>query len=286
MEREEIVEKLTLLGLDREDADLYARLLQVGPAKVSALTPYVETSRSSLYRRLDELCERGLATKSVGQPTVYEARAPSAVFKRRSKTLEREQARIDALEEQLSEPLERLSTSKTQETQPHWQRLEGTQRIYDVVEQLLDEAEESIWAASNHPACFRTDVPVIERAWSAVGQRAEEGISTRVLLDFDHGSKRTLDPVLPLQAIEFRDLQMDGTIHVLIVDQEDVVVWARVGALTPRSGPESVALWTTAPNLVAGQVELFRRLWESSSPPDADEDPPTPTVPGEIEPSG
>lgn len=261
MDHGSLIEKLELVGFDEAEAGVYLELLEVGPAKVTALNEHVDTSRSTLYRILDRLSEAGYVAKSLGQPTRYQAREPRRAFEQHRKELDREKERLAQVEEELVDPLTQLQGRGSSSQEHHWQRLEGPVPIYEVVERVLAKAERSIDAASNHPACFRTDIPHIERAWSAFGSRAREGLRTRVLLDATDRSVEAFDPLVPTDAIDFRSFQRERLLHFIVVDDEETIVWARMPPDVEAEGPEPVALWTTAPAIVANQRELFEALW-------------------------
>lgn len=259
--RGKLAEELQRLGLSPEEGDLYLRLLEVGPAKVSSIEPLVDVSRRSLYRLLDQLCEKGLATKSLRRPTRYEARDPGAIFEARRRALDRRRAEVDELEDSLADPLEQVQAGGGAPSTSNWERVEGTPRIYEAAERLVDEADTSIEVASNHPICMRTGFPPVEHAWRAIADRADEGLETRVLLDAADELPPDLASMLDVDGLELRGFEAERTLHFILADGKDLVVWVRTNPIAGPEQPDPVALHTDAPALVAAQVELFDRLW-------------------------
>lgn len=263
--RSQIANELERLGLGPQEADLYLRLLEVGPAKVSSIEPLVDASRRSLYRQLDQLCEKGLASKSLKRPTRYQARDPETLFEARRRALDRRRAEVDALEETLAGPLDKVRKGAPGSTPTHWERVEGTPRIYEAAERLVDEADASIEVASNHPICLRTGFPPVEHAWDAIAARASEGLDTRVLLDASEPLPPELASTLDVDGLELRGFDAERTIHFILADGEDLVVWVRTNPIAGPDQPDPVALHTNAPALVAAQAELFEQLWTAGS---------------------
>lgn len=263
MDIDTLIEGLAAVGLEDEQADVYVRLLQSGPSKVSQLEPLLPYSRSKLYRMLDSLCDRGIVTKSLERPTIYEAVDPETLFTAQLRSLDRDRARVEETRQALVGPLSELAEgTETAETE-HWTVLEGRGRIYETLEDLIDGAGSSIWLASNHEVTTST-LPPVEAARRLAERRVQDGIEIRALV---HDPDRILGPVkIDVQAhpVEVRRLDVDEKIHFLIVDQRAVVCWVRLEPVT-GSPREDVALWTDAAGLVAALRLLFEQLWEGAT---------------------
>lgn len=75
-----LLERLALLGLQEREALRYVHLCIRGPAKASEVAAATRLHRTEVYRGLDTLLRKGLATATLDRPTRYEATSPERVF--------------------------------------------------------------------------------------------------------------------------------------------------------------------------------------------------------------
>lgn len=263
MNVEEIAGELEALGLDEDEAQVYVRLLESGPAKVSQLSAYFEMSRSSLYRVLDALADSGFVTKSLDRPTVYTPEDPEEVFEIGSQDLRRQLDHLESVRSRVLGPLQEIAGSRTGEDDAHhWKRLEGTSRIYEVVHNRAQHAEESIEGVSNHKLCTKNWLPIVEKAWRVLAERARGGADVRLLLGFEDPCDEMPDGVDP-DLFAVRRLQTTGTVHFLLFDRSEILLVVRPED-TSVGRQEPVAVWTDAPGLLATHEALFRQRWPDS----------------------
>lgn len=263
MRLEEIIARLERVGLDEERAHVYVRLLQNGPSKVSQLKAFVETSRTKLYRVLDDLSERGIVTKSLERPTIYEAVDPEELFDAAVRSVEDQRADLEETRDELLGPLEQLADDSVEHELYRWQLLEGAARIYGTIQDLLQRAERSIHVATNHELS-RADLPVVADMHRVLRRRANQ-VDARVLASPVETAFSVAAGPPPASPVQARKLAHDRVVHFVIVDGTELVTWSRLSDGW-TSGPEDVALWTEAPGLVAVHELLFDRLWREASP--------------------
>lgn len=265
LEIEELASKLAALGLRDDQAEVYLRLLENGPAKVSALTPHVDSSRATVYRLLDDLCDRGIASKSPDRPTVYRAEDPARLFETELRDLDAQRDRVVSLQDSLLEPLERLKARDGVETGHHWKRLRGTQRIYKATRSIAAGAEQAILLASNHAVTLAFDRPQVQAAWRLGVERVKDGVQARILLGVEGDPGDHVPPWIPDQRTEIRRLEVDRTVHFLVVDETELVVWAEPDRRSDAS-EDATALWTDTDGIVDPHVLLFEALWRNADP--------------------
>lgn len=259
----DLATNLQALGLDQDEALVYVRLIQAGPVKAGKLAPYVDVSRSKLYRILDDLSERGFVSKSIERPTVYTPLDPNKVFELVDEHLQRKRSRVENVRERCQDPLERLQAEPSPERPEHWERIEGTAAVYEKLHDLAVEAQASFWDVSNHETTVAQSVPVVDEAWRVVTNQAEDkDLDVRLLFDLgDEPSTVVPEATQGSDRIEIRGFQAERTIHYLVVDEEEALVWVRPTPLGTMKGRQDVALWTNAPGVVYPRVLLFERLW-------------------------
>lgn len=260
MKHAEIVNELEALGLEEDEASVYLRLLQVGPAKVSQLSDYVDLSRSSLYRVLDGLVEEGFVSKSLDRPTVYTPEEPQRIFELGSRELQQQLDRLERVQSRVLGPLQDIAGDDGVQGDPHhWKRVEGATQIYEIIAKRAQEASDRIDLVSNHGLCTETDRSVVERAWRALAERGQDGVDLRLLIGFDEPTEAIPDRVLEASRGVRRFDEVE-TLHFLLFDRRELVLVLR--AEEDGGGREDeMAVWTNAPGILATHEFLVESLW-------------------------
>ncbi len=272
LELESLVDDLEAVGLGKDQATIYVRLLQLGPSKVGSLSDYFDSSRSKLYRLLDELAERGFVTKSLERPTVYEAVNPEELFELGFSHIDRSRNRLSNVQEDCLPHLRSIAQGGHKQTpEHHWKKMEGTAKIYKSLHEMADQASESIWVASNHEVTMSTFLPVVEEAWRIAFRRGRhEGLDVRLLFDFEGDKTGQLpDWVQPGNGVEMRSFQAREPVHFVLADARELLMWVRPAPLGTLGKRDDVAVRTNAPGSVFAHELLFERLWTEGSPVDS-----------------
>lgn len=253
--------------MTKDEGRVYLHLLQAGPSKVGQLAPYFEGSRSKLYRRLDDLNRKGFVSKTPERPTVYHPVFPRDAFEIGRGTLDRRYEYLESVREEVLPVLERLHRPADEHDPADWNKIEGAERIYEVIQRLVGEAEDSLWVASNHEPAVSPWLPFVREAWSIAEQKVhEEDVRARFLLSPEEADLESL-PGWVLSEDRMRILDVEDPVHFTIVDREAVVFWVQAAPARGRGG-ENVAIHTDATGPVTTHVALFERLWEEASAPD------------------
>lgn len=270
LDLDEIATALDALMMDEEEVQVYLRLLRTGPAKASSLDPFFEMSRSKLYRLLDGIVEQGYASKSLERPTLYQAVAPEEAFEVARSSLERDLDRLDAARSQHLEDLATLASQDGKPPEHHWTKIEGASRIYETLHRMVEDADTSFWAASNHEVSLSTYLPAVEEAWRLVFERAEtEALDARILFDFQGDAVSALPEGVELpESVQTRRFTSPETVHFVLVDGEDLLMWVRPAPLGSMSERDDVAVRTNAPGSVFAHRLLFEQLWSEAEPVD------------------
>lgn len=272
-----LADELKAAGLAKDQARVYVRLLQTGPAKVAQLTQFFDRSRSSLYRLLDELVDGGYVTKSLGQPTVYEAVPPGQLFEISEAELQRSLQRLDRVRDRCQPDLKSIARRSTEsQTDHHWRKMEGTATIYRTYHEMAEKAHSSIWVVSNHETSFAGYMPVVEDAWRLAHRRAKDGLDVRLLFDLGEDPSHNVpsmddEPV----AFDLRDFEAAKVVHYALVDEEELLTWVRPAPLGTLGKKDDVAVETNAPGIVFAHHMLFERLWAEGDPVDPAPDTPS-----------
>lgn len=277
MELESLAKDLQVAGLEPDQAEVYVRLLHTGPAAVGQLSQFFDCSRSTLYRLLDELAEQGYVTKSLERPTVFEPVEPDELFELSLDALERKRERVASVRDRRLKALESLVSQTAQEGAEHtWRKIETTEKIYHALHDMAEQAEQSLWSVSNHQVTMSRFLPAVEEAWRLVYRRAtEDGLDVRLLFDFDEEPYEQIPEwVEPVKTFQLRDFHAgDETIHFVLVDESDLLMWVRPAPLGTLGKRDDIAVRTNAPGSVFAHRMLFDRLWTENEPVEGFGDP-------------
>jgi len=269
MHSEALTEDLEAAGLDRHEATVYLRLLQKDRAQVGELSPHFDSSRSTLYRLLDNLAEEGYVSKSLEQPTVYSATEPERLFDLRFEAIDRERERLNHVRDRRLEELQTPTNDEAREpSDAHWTKMEGTERIYETLHDMILEAEASVWSASNHEVSTAQFLPAVEEAWRVAVRRAEsDGLDVRLLLDLDDDpGERVPDWIEPVRTLSIREIDADETIHFTMLDGCELLRWVRPTPVGTLGKKDDVAVKTNAPGSVVAHRMLFEQRWTRGEP--------------------
>lgn len=266
MEFRRLVSQFQELDVTEEQAEVYLRLLQSGPAKVSDLAAFFDMSRSKLYRLLDELCDIGFASKSLGRPIEYSPTSPESIFEAELEKSNQHQKRIQALHETLATSLENLRGEPVDNGDHHWKLLEGIPQIYETLKMALGQAEESVIVASNHDVTTQISLPFINTVWRLTCQRASEGVDVKILLDITESQRSQLEEDYDLAHVALRSMKFESTVHFSVIDGKEGMIWARPEPRGLISQRDDVAVWTDAPGILTTHTALFKRLWKENEP--------------------
>lgn len=267
----DIVEALEVLGMSAEEARLYLHLLQVGPSKVGQLSPYFDVSRSKLYQLLDDLSRKGFVAKTPERPTVYHPVFPEEAFEVGREEVLRRYDRLERVREDVLGSLQHLHRAVEGPEPTDWTKIEGTERIYEVIQRVVDGAETSLRVASNHEPSVSPWLPFVQDVWSMAQRKVEhEDVRAQFLLG-PPGTALEDVPGWVLEAERARVIDVDHPVHFVVADEEVVVFWVQAAPARSMRGPDNVAVHTDARAPVGTHVMLFDQLWSQAAPPQGED---------------
>lgn len=259
VELDDLIEQLTTLDLDEEEAEVYLRLLQAGPSKVGDLSSVVSIGRSKLYRMLDDLAKRGVVTKGLERPTIYQAQPPQKVFEACLRELERKRDVIEGARDSSLDELTTLARDSIDQPVHEWKVLEGRDTIYDDLESLVETAANEVLLVANRQMAPE-EVRLSDGLWRVLDQRTEAGVDVRVL-----AGDAIAQALEPAAGIDLRRLDVDAELSFALADATRLLTWVRWRPPQPIDGHDT-ALRTDAPGMCAVHRVLFEQLWQDSEP--------------------
>lgn len=257
----DIIDRLTVLGLDQDEAAVYVHLSMMGPSKASDVAAAVKLHRTEAYRTLQNLVQRGFASATLSRPAKFEAAPPERVF---DDILAQQRSKAESIARAQGEIADALTTLRTTQepgaSRNTFKVLQGRREIYGVLERMLREAQEEVLVLTTHDAA----VSMADTAGllDLAVKRAGEGVRLSALVKATPAAKPRLDQLAATPNISIRHVASDRIMRFVVVDGKELLVWV-VSDPSPRlSSEEDVAIWTDAAGFVGTQQELFAAAWE------------------------
>jgi sugar-specific transcriptional regulator TrmB len=260
---QDIIDRLSVLGLDADEAAVYVHLSIMGPSKASDIAAALKMHRTETYRTLQNLVQRGFATATLSRPARFEAAAPERLFQ---EILAAQLARQESIQRAQTEISGALSSLRGATGQPlsknTFKILQGRREIYAVLERMLREAHAEVKAVSTHAGALQ--MGDMAGLLDVGAQRAREGLRLRAVLHIDDASRQRL-AALQTPRMEFRHVEEARVARFAIADDRELLLWVVSDPSSRLAAAGDVALWTDAADFVGTQSLLFESLWREAS---------------------
>jgi len=262
---DDLCARLEAVGLEPKDAVLYVHLCVNGPTKASEAAAAARLNRTEAYRSLDNLIRRGFVTASLDRPTLYEATPPEKVFDDAIAAHHQRRAALERARESALGMITKLRGDRAPGSiKLGYKMLQGRAAIYAAVEGMLRRARVSQLMVSSFfapPNATEANTP-----YQTTIQRAEEGLSMKLLVRESPGLRDALAPIVAHSNAEARLLTVPQPLRFTIVDEREIVIWLISDPASTLSAREDVAMWTNAPEFVAAHRLLYDALWAGAKP--------------------
>lgn len=156
-EYERATRTLESIGLSSYEARGYVALVAHGFGSAETIAETARIPRTSAYKVLQSLCNKGFAISTRGRPTIFKPEAPGKVKERVIDHLEDTFAKLDLLHEVLR---------KKGEPQLVY-TIQGKPRVLEKIGELLDKASET----------FMVSTPTFSEIRESLGKKVEQAIA-------------------------------------------------------------------------------------------------------------
>lgn len=264
MERDHLLNKLSRLDLDESEVDLYLAVLELGPCQVREAAERSDVNRTSAYRLLEDLAERGLVETTAEQPMEVSPAPPEHLFDEMRRAKSRELDLIDEIESEIGSTLgeHHDRDERAKPTEDRWRIIRGRERIDEQVTRALGAAKELIWLLCGNPRAWQTPSGNVGGPLAVLRERAGD-VDVRALVGPERQDDRRRKELSSIGGVQVRSVAADLGADTHIIDAE--VFTGVVEADQPEA---ATALWSDAPGLYESQRYMFEGLWQAA----ADED--------------
>lgn len=261
VDRDEILAELTRLALDEDEAALYLAVLDLGPCEVRQAAEEAGVNRTSAYRILKNLAERGLVGMSSGQPMEITALGPEPLFDVMRREKVQELDLIDEIEGDVLHPLQerRKKERREEPAGATWRVIRGLERLEEETANAIRNAEAEVYLVCGDAASWEDPPGSYADPLDALQGRTGE-LDVRALLCPSGKDSRRWRVLRSAEGVEARVVEEGLGADTYIIDTE--VFTGLVEADEPVA---PVSVWSDAPGLYENQRRMFEGLWRTAS---------------------
>lgn len=261
---QDIIDRLTVLGLDEGEAAVYVHLSMMGPSKASDIAAALKLHRTEAYRTLQNLVQRGFASATLGRPSKFVAAPPEKLF---NDILAAHEARSENIKKAQTEIAPALTTLRGEVgdigSRNTFKMLQGRREIYGILERMVRDAAQEVKAISTHPGALT--MADMAGLWDVAMKRAQEGMRLRAVLQTTPQTRAKIVPMLGVPTVAIRHLDTDHITRMVIVDERELLMWVVNDPSTRLSSEGDVAIWSDAIDLVGGESLHFDAVWKEAT---------------------
>lgn len=252
--RQEHMEKVQDYGLTEYEARAYLALLELHGGTAREVASLSRVPRTKIYQVLDDLHEKRLAEVIPERPKRYVA-VPFEEY-------------LEEFEEEYRDKLEKISEDRelareelvpTGEREPtqagSFQIFKGRKNVTTKIEEMLQEADEEVFHVGSAPAAerFQYHTPVLE-------DLDGNDVAVRALFPATDANEAAMEELAETCVV--RDREEDGAgSAILIVDEDQAIVWHPVPDDSHVFQGDDVAMWTDDGVVVEDLKAGFEASW-------------------------
>jgi sugar-specific transcriptional regulator TrmB len=257
------------LGLTASEIDVYLFLMtRMGASKGTDVAKYTKKDKGQIYRILKSLQSKGLVEPTLEAPVRFAPVPFEKVVESVIKVKREDASRIENAKQELFDYWKKLGKTRFDEPLEKFLVIEGTNKIYSKIMQLLSQTKERF--------SIVTSVAGLRQAYQkgifyeVKNHPSKEKIEFRYVTDISKNNiesvKTLLTPLAELGVnIKGRNpnvgLQLSP--QMVIRDSEEALFF--MSTETDASKQTEVCLWTNSSALVQAFVAVFEDLWRNSS---------------------
>jgi len=261
---------LKTFGLTGKEAEVYIFLAKQGVQKISQISKSLKKNKGLVYRILKSLQQKGLVEITLESPTRYTAVPFEKVIDSFIKLRRQEATQIEEAKNRLLSDWNRISQTELDSSLEKFGVIEGTQKIYKKISQMLKETEKEITMGLLVP-----DLLDAERlgVFDGLNETIKNSmIKFKILTQI---SKENLNALKILKtrfnfALDFRGTNqsfgLSSFSRVIIRDNEEIVLFISDERVKTSGNQNEVCLLTNCKSIIQAFGSFLNELWKNSIP--------------------
>ena len=257
-------------GLTEKETEIYIFLARHGALRGGEISKRTKTHRGLIYRILGSLQNKGLVETTLESPARFTAVQFEKFIDLSIKAKQDEASQLENTKKELLNYWKKISTSEPEPTLEKFVVIEGKQKIYPKISQMIKDTNSQFSATVTVSGLARADQYGLFE--SVINHPLKSKIQLRLLTELNEQNlkaTKTLLKKIPKIPLHIKSRNTEIGLHLsprIVIRDEDEILFF----ITPRTGisdlePDEVCLWTNCRELVKTFKTVFEEAWQDAS---------------------
>jgi sugar-specific transcriptional regulator TrmB len=258
------------IGLTEKETEVYIFLARHGALKGIEIAKRIKKHKAQVYNILKNLQAKGLVESTLEFPTRFSAVPFEKVIDLSVKTKRDEAALIENAKKELLHYWSNLNQSGLEPSLEKFVVIEGKNKIYSKILQLIRETKNQFSAVSTVPGLLNSERFSL---FDAVRNHPiKSNLQFRFLVEFSEQDINALKTVLKVKhptEVDFRgkspSLGVRLSPRMVIRDNEELMLFVTPKTDESENEQDETCFWTNCKTLVLSFMGVFRDMWQTAS---------------------
>jgi sugar-specific transcriptional regulator TrmB len=257
------------VGLTEKETDVYIFLAKHGASKGLEITKRIKKHKAQVYNILKNLQTKGLVEPTLEFPTRFTAVPFEKVIDLSAKAKRDEAAFIENAKKEILSYWSNMGQSELEASLEKFVVIEGRNKIYNKISQLITETKSQFSAVSTVPGLLNAQRFGIFDA--VLNHPPKSNIQFRFLIELAEKDLDALKAILKAKhqvEFDFRgrtpNLGTKLSPRMVIRDDEELMLFVTPRMDASDKEQNETCFWTNCKTLVLSFLGVFRDMWQSS----------------------
>jgi len=257
MAAERLAERLKVLGLEKEDLDIYLFLSASGPTPARVVARRFNLNRMKAYRSLKGLEDKALVQRVIGRPVKFIAAPLRKVIDRQLGCLRQTLSDLEQKQDAVIKEWETLARNTEQRPEePRFRIFQGRQQVFELLLTMYDNAHDTIRIVTTTSDLTRLSLWGLDDRLKTLNR---QGKKIRILTQVDSENWKGVEPYCGFS--EIRHITLKTPIRFAIIDDSEALTTVAMDDSMSMTTSADTGLWTNAHSYVVAMGIFFDALW-------------------------
>ena len=270
MSEDSVKKVLQDFGLTQKETEIYIFLAKHRALKGGEISRFTKTHRGLIYRILGSLQSKGLVESTLESPTRFQVVPFESILDQSIKKKREEASLIEATKKELLSYWKNISQTGFELASERFSVIEGTNKIYSKIEQMIKETKSQLLAILTVPSLIHADQSGLLDF--ASGRFSKSKFQLRFLIHLSEQEVRPMKALINKKAraeVNFvgrvPDLEQKPFPRMFIRDEEEILFFLKSKADKSATDQDDICLWTNSKELVKAFSAVFEDHWRNST---------------------
>ena len=257
MAAERLTDRLKVLGLEKEDIDIYIFLSASGPTPARLVARRFNLNRMKAYRSLKALEDKELVQRVIGRPVKFIASPLKKVIDRQLNGLRQTLNDLEEKQDALIREWETLANNTEQSPdEPRFRIFQGRQQVFELLLTMYDNAHDTIRLVTTTSDLARLSLWGLDDRLKSLNR---QGKKIRILTQVDSEEWKGVETYNDFA--EIRHITLKTPIRFAIIDDSEALTTVAMDDSMSMTTNSDTGLWTDAKSYVVAMGIFFDALW-------------------------